>query len=423
MRIIVRSGSRCALSLLSLILSSSLVSLSAAQVPQYRGQFRALDAAAGDEFGRAVALDGTRGILGAPARDEGGVDVGAAYIFDVLTGQQQLKLVPSDGAEGDAFGTSVAIEGNLAVVGSVFDDDAGRSAGAAYVFDANTGQQLFKLQALDGMAGHEFGVSVDIDNGVILVGAHKDGSGSAYLFDALSGAQLGKLRANDAAPDDLFGVAVALDGGKALIGARYDDDLAIASGAAYIFDVASQQQLHKFVPYDGARGDRFGMHLDIGGNRAVVGSRYDDDAVKSSGSAYVYDVTTGELLFKLVPKDTTRNDQFGSAVSISGHQVVIGALDDDHNGVYAGSAYLFDANTGVEQYKFNAIDAMPYDRMGISVAFDGDLVMLGASMVNYANAPELPSGKAYVYYVPEPAVSSAGLVGGVLVFARRRRRV
>jgi outer membrane protein assembly factor BamB len=370
--------------------------------PVYLHQFSALDAAAGDEFGRTLALDGQVAIIGAPSRDELGTDSGAAYVFDVATGQQLLKLLPEDGEPGDAFGVSVAIQGNLAVVGSLYDDDAGQSSGSAYVFDAMTGKQLYKLRAADAARFAEFGVSVALDDGIILVGAHKDGPGSAYLFDATTGDQLGKLQADDAQPDDLFGVSAALDDGKALIGAYYDDDHAIASGAAYIFDVATQQQLHKLTPHDGAQGDRFGLHLDIGGNRAVIGSRYDDDAIKSSGSAYIFDVTSGETLFKLVPHDTTPNDQFGSAVSISGDRVVIGAVDDDHNGIYAGSAYWFDVNTGDELYKFNAVDAQPLDRLGIAVAFTEDYVLLGASMVAYPGATELPSGKVYVYAVPEP---------------------
>lgn len=399
--------------------------------PIYVRQFRSQNPLAGDEFGRSLALDGELGIIGAPGRDDRGSNVGAAYLFDVFTGQQIRTLLPEQGLIDDHFGISVDIDGPYAVVGAFGDDTTGRGNGAAYIFDSRTGQQLHKLVVDDIEPGAEFGVSVAVDDGIVLVGAHMDGSGSAYIFDAATGAQLGKLYANDAAPDDLFGVAVALDDGKALIGARYDDDGAIAAGAAYIFDVATQTQLHKLTTHDPERGDRFGMHLDLRGNRAVVGSRYDDDAVKSSGSAYVYDVTTGEQLFKLVPGDTTRNDQFGSAVSIFGDHVVIGAVDDDHNGVYSGSAYLFNVNTGEELFKFNAPDAMPYDRMGMSVAMDGQFIAIGASMLDYRGAPEIPSGKVYAYVlpivVPEPHAASlaiAGWIGGAgfIRTARRRRR-
>ena len=99
-----------------------------------------------------------------------------------------------------------------------------------------------------------FGVSVDIDNGVILVGAHKDGSGSAYLFDALSGAQLGKLRANDAAPDDLFGVAVALDDGLIVPVVRDADRKGILQISAEISDLASRARSGSLRPDDVSGG-------------------------------------------------------------------------------------------------------------------------------------------------------------------------
>jgi outer membrane protein assembly factor BamB len=393
-----------------------------AATTQFLHELRSDDAAAGDEFGRSVAVDGRIGIIGAPLRDEAAVDSGAAYLFDVLTGQQLLKLVPDDGQEMDGFGMSVSIQGNRAVVGAMYDDDHGKSAGAAYVFDTSTGQQLYKLMASDAAPGDEFGVSVDIDDGVILVGAHMNGPGAAYLFNAQTGIELGVLQADDAAPNDLFGVAVALDGGKALVGARYDDDAAIASGSAYIFQVNTRQQLHKLTPHDGDRGDRFGMHLDIGGNRAVVGSRYDDDAIKSSGSAYIYDVDTGQELLKLVAADATPSDEFGSAIAVSGNYVVVGAVDDDHNGWYAGSAYLFDMNTGDQLFKFNAADTRPFDRLGMSVAANDEFILLGSSMLNYPGVPHLASGKVDVHALPEPSALAMTLSGLLLAaggFCRR----
>ncbi len=393
----------------------------ASDLPEYVHQFRSPDAAAGDEFGRAVALDGRFGILGAPSRDELGVDSGAVYVFDVLGPSFVQKLIPDDGQEGDLFGISVSIQGNLAVVGAMHDDDRGVSSGAAYLFDVTTGQQLHKLVPNELTEGDEFGISVDLDDGVVIVGAHMDGPGSAYLFDAATGQQLAKLRAEDAGPGELFGVAVAIDDGKALVGARYDDQWAIAAGAAYLFDVDTGRQLHKLTVSDAARGDRFGMHLDLQGNRAVVGARYDDDALKSSGSAYVYDVESGAELFKLVPSDTTPNDQFGSGISISGNLAVIGALDDDHNGLYAGSAYLFDVMTGEEVYKFNAEDAARLDRLGISVAMDDGIALLGASMLNYPGAPGLPSGKAYVYLIPEPSSLLLATLGLIVLLLNRYR--
>ncbi len=406
------------------ILIHAMASLVLSSTPSFERQFRSDNAAAGDEFGRSVSIDGKFGIVGAPFRDEADLDSGAAFIFDISTGQQLWKLIPNDLAAEDAFGTSVAIQGNRAIVGALHNDTNGRSAGAAYIFDVNTGQQLHKLTAADASAGDEFGVSVAIDKGVAIVGAHMDGEGSAYLFNVETGRQTMKIQSDDKSVGDLFGVAVALDGGRALVGARYDDDLGTAAGSAYVFDVASGAQLQKLNALDGAWGDRFGMYLDISGDRAIVASRYDDDVKKSSGSAYIFDAVTGSQLFKVVAEDADPNDHFGSGVAADGDLVLIGAVNDDSFGQYSGSAYLFDMTDGRQLAKITADDVAPLDQFGQSVALNGQTALIGASMLNFAGSPQepLPSGKAYVYSVPEPS-NLLMLLLGLSILALRRRIV
>ncbi len=106
-------------------------------------------------------------------------------------GDQLFKLLPSDGAEQDRFGLSVAINGATAIVGAAFDDDNGFDSGAAYLFDTTTGHQIAKLLANDGATDDHFGISVAISSATAIVGANRDDdngndSGSAYLFDAAS---------------------------------------------------------------------------------------------------------------------------------------------------------------------------------------------------------------------------------------------
>ena len=79
----------------------------------------------------------------------------------------------------------------------------------------------------------------------------------------------------------------------------------------------------------------------------MIGANGDDDNENSSasGSAYVFDVSTGNQLFKLHPSDGAEDDFFGYSVGISGNTAVIGALDDDDNGTDSGSAYIFQQRT------------------------------------------------------------------------------
>jgi hypothetical protein len=95
----------------------------------------ASDADAEDFFGVSVAVSGSTALVGARFDDDAGSDSGSAYLFDVATGSQKAKLTASDAAAGDRFGRTVAISGATALVGASGNSDAGESSGSAYVFE------------------------------------------------------------------------------------------------------------------------------------------------------------------------------------------------------------------------------------------------------------------------------------------------
>ena len=169
-------------------------------------------------------------------------------MFDVGSRQEQLEFVPSDFDTGDNVGNSVAVSGNVAVVGAYLSDDAGTQSGSAYLFDVTTGQELFKLTADDAKANDQFGVSVGIAGNYAVVGsldAAGDASGAVYVYDVATGQQLRKIVPDDALGGDFFGHAVAIDGTTLVVGALWDNDAGNQSGSAYVFDVATGQQLRK----------------------------------------------------------------------------------------------------------------------------------------------------------------------------------
>ncbi len=102
------------------------------------------------------------------------------------------------------------------------------------------------------------------------------------------------------------------------------------------------EQDFKLLAADGADGDQFGSSVSISGTTAIAGAVWDDDNGSASGSAYLFDVTTGEQIAKLLPDDGARDDRFGASVAISGTTAIVGAFLDDDNGDRSGSAYLFD---------------------------------------------------------------------------------
>ena len=321
----------------------------------------------------------------------------------------EFKITASDGAAVDAFGYSVSISGDYAVVGAFLDDDSGSSSGSAYIFKrvGESWAQEAKLLPADGAASDKFGRSVSISGDYAVVGAFFDSdngiaSGSAYVFKrtGASWAQEAKLLPSDGATSDVFGISVSISGDYAVVGASGDDDNGSASGSAYVFKRSgtSWAQETKLLPSDAAAGDFFGKSVSISGDYAVVGAQENDDNGTNSGSAYVFkrtDVTWTQEA-KLLPSDGATIDVFGISVSISGDYAVVGAHRDSDNGSFSGSAYVFKRTdvTWTQEAKLLPSDGAADDQFGISVSISGDYAVVGAQE-NDDNGSN--SGSAYLF--------------------------
>ncbi len=391
--------------------SAYLFDISDPANPTQIAKLLAEDGAADDFFGISVAISGETVIVGAHSDDDNGSASGSAYLFDTTTGRQIAKLLPEDGAEGDVFGRSVAIspDGIGAIVGAPFNQDNGLFSGSAYLFDTTTGRQIAKLLPDDAAEGDSFGSSVAISGATAIVGAPADddngsASGSVYLFDATTGRQLFKLLPNDGATFDVFGSSVAIGGAIAIVGAYLqDNDNGESSGSAYLFDIsdpANPVQIAKLLPEDGAANDQFGFSVAIStdGIGAIVGAFKDDDNGDGSGSAYLFDTTTGRQIAKLLPDDGAADDFFGRSVAISGATAIVGAYGDDD---FSGSAYLFDTTTGRQIAKLLPDDAAEGDSFGGAVAISPDgIEAIVAATGNTDNGNS--SGSAYLFDTATP---------------------
>jgi esterase/lipase superfamily enzyme len=262
----------------------------------------ASDGAHSDSFGASVAISGNYAIVGAYGNDDNGDSSGSAYIFELSNGTwtEKQKLLASDADNNDRFGHSVAISGNYAIVGAYYNDDNGSDSGSAYIFELSNGNwsEKQKLLASDGASGDYFGSDVAISGNYAIVGANGDddngsGSGSAYIFELSNGtwSQKQKLLASDGAYPDSFGGSVAISGIYAVVGAYYDDDNGQFSGSAYIFELSNGtwSQKQKLLASDGAGFDYFGHSVAISGNYAIVGAYADADNTSYSGSAYIFE--------------------------------------------------------------------------------------------------------------------------------------
>lgn len=200
-----------------------------------------------DLFGYSVGLDADTAVVGAFARDVGTVEnAGAAFVFTRTAGTWTLQqqLVALDPSDWDLLGYSVDISGDTIAAGAYLDDTKGDAAGSAHVFIRSAGvwTRQAELVALDGSPADFFGWSVAVDGDLAVVGAMNDDAaalygGSAYTFTRTGTTWLApaKLVGSDTASEDSFGYSVAIDGRTAAVGAPGADRAAAGSGSVYVF--------------------------------------------------------------------------------------------------------------------------------------------------------------------------------------------
>jgi hypothetical protein len=394
---------------LLLVVLSACVAMPSAEV-----KLLADDGAQGDFFGYSVATFGDIALIGAFKDDNvKGVDAGSAYVFTRSGNiwRQQVKLTALDGAANDTFGGNVALFGDTAVIGAMRDDDKGDNSGSAYVFtrSGSDWNQQAKLTASDGANGDAFGQSIALSGDTLVIGAPHDGdqgddSGSVYVF-TWSGTvwkQQAKLTAADGAKGDVFGISVALSGDTIVVGADLNDEKALNAGAVYVYtrSGSSWSQQAKLTAADGAETDIFGVRVALSGDTALISARRDDDDVMGidAGSAYVFirTGTTWRQQAKLTAHDGAADDRFGRSVALAGDTALIGAMFQDNKGDNSGSAYVFtrSGNIWSHQAKLTAADGAADDVFGWSVAIFGDTALIGATR-NDDKGNE--SGSAYVF--------------------------
>ena len=99
---------------------------------------------------------------------------------------------------------------------------------------------------------------------------------------------------------------------------------------------------------------------------------------------------------------TSADDYFGLSVAIDGNRVVVGAYGEgDSGGTYSGKAYIFDATTGSLLHTLhnpNAYGTSANDQFGTSMAISGNRVVVGAYAEDESGGTD--SGKAYFYQIP-----------------------
>lgn len=350
-------------------------------------------------FGASLAL-GDGGVLIGADLDRVGPNRGqgsARWFQPGMAGYAQTAQLDSgDGAMFDRYGTAVAVDANVALVGAYLEDtDGGADSGAAHWFERVAGDWRYGGQIVAPDAGVEdrFGIAVDVDvdAGWMAIGAYWDmigdnvdqGSvyiyrrdGAAWVFDA-------KLTASDGRQRDYFGFALSLEGDRLLVGARGASVPSLEQGVAYVFERVGgtwQEQARLDLPFENPFA-YFGASVALAGDLALVGAPGATVASgpDSAGAAFVFSVREGlwSLLGTLQAPHPQANSGYGFSVAADAAHLLVGAFQDGFAG--QGAAFVYRSVDRVLDGELRAALAQPGEALGISVALGDGTALLGAS--------------------------------------------
>ena len=373
-------------------ISVGIVSAEVQVVPALQKQglfteFRLTPTDAVTEYGRSVAIDGDLVAVGAG----GDGAVGAVYLYkrQGMTNVLVAKLVSPDATEGETpeFGRTVAIKGNMVIVGARFARaDAVERAGAVYVFGKHGDSWQFEDKIISPAPETEdnFGRALAIQGDSLVVTARKTSAeeGAAYVFVYTDGRWIHQatLVASDPIAGAYFGQSVDIQGDVMAISARNANPN--SAGGFYLFRKSGDgwMEIAKVTPSDGKLEDQYGFAIVMSGDTIAVGSRRADvNGVKDTGAAYVYSLKgdSVEFITKLTAKDKISGDQFGQSIAIAGDVIAVGAWKDDNR---KGSIYLFRwrGDQWIETDKISASDGAAGDEFGYSLSAFGNRMVTGA---------------------------------------------
>jgi hypothetical protein len=319
----------------------------------------------------------------------------------------EQRTVPDEAGPGAQFGSAASLDGSLALIGADGEDSF---HGAAYLY-ARGDDGWTELQRIvaDDPSVSEFGFRVVLRDDVAVVTADSSSpggtaaQGSAYVFapdeDTGTWTQTQILLADNGGVFDNFGSALALDGDTLVIGAHGATVGAnAAQGGAYVFSNlgGTWTETIELVADDGAAFDNFGNSavlvgdtLFVGANNAQIGDNFGQGAVY----AYAFDGSQWTETQKLVADDGASGANFGISLAFDGTMLLVGAPGSGGTG--AVYAFTNDGAKWVQQQRIVGDDLVSGDNFGSAIAIDAGRALIGADVQTVDGATS--RGSAYLF--------------------------
>jgi hypothetical protein len=273
-------------------------------------------------FGASMAISGDLLIIGAPLEQNQFERRGSVYIYNIHTGQFIEEIIPADSGLYSYVGRSLDVDGNTLAIGADHEMNDNGSEGAVYLYDLTTFEQIRKIEAPAGTE-YIFGKDVAIENGLVAIGAHRynDEQGAVYLHDAQTGELVHLLTETDT---HQFGISVDMEDGLLAVGSyAFEGGLS----AAAVYDTATFERLNVFSPANEDLATYFSEYLEIEGGLLFVSARGADVPSYDFGAMFAYDLLTAQLTHQFIPESTNSNEEFGYGFSVYENYLAVGSND------------------------------------------------------------------------------------------------
>jgi hypothetical protein len=299
---------------------------------------------AGALFGSSLALSGNLLVVGSPYWDASAVDKGKVWYYEWNgTAFQFLdSLVITGGATGSYFGFSVALRGNLLVVGAPDENINGADAGGIYTYVFNEGTKRFGSRvrhfAPNAKPGDKLGYSVDIEGLYVAAGApfHPFGSGvnkgivHVWTGSGVSwGYQDSCTYASASTNYERLGLYISLSGNNLVAGANYKLSASYNPGSAVWFKRSSSQWVNtQEIRSDDTDNSSTVPQVKTRGNFLLIGNSAEDHIPGPRGNVWVYQLENNEWVKKRRIYNYTESDagqRFCDSMDFDGTNIVIGS--------------------------------------------------------------------------------------------------
>jgi hypothetical protein len=257
------------------------------------------DPQSGSEFGSSVAIQGNFVVIGAPdATVSNDTYAGQAFVFSLSSGALIQTLSSPSPLSRGAFGSAVTSNGKVVLVGAPGEtSDGSVEEGNAYLYGAANGTLLRTLVSPDGYyGGGEFGSSVAINGNIAVIGAPLESryiyyQGFAYVFNVSNGSLLASLDSNNLTYSyENYGGSVAINSKYVIVGASGQTIGNVGyAGEVFVYSSKSFALVENLTSPNLAYEGKFGFSVAGYGKMLITGAPYENyQTYEESGHAYLY---------------------------------------------------------------------------------------------------------------------------------------